>query len=113
MLDDLILYKKHIDLMYYSYNLLVKFPRSEKIALVGDIKNCLFVILRNIIYYNNENSIVYLNNVLIEIKVLLVLIRISYKMRYINNKNYLAFSKKITVINNLCLGLIKHENNKK
>lgn len=113
MLEDLILYKKYVDLIYYSYNLLVKYPKSEKLGIVSDIKNCLFVILKNIIFYNNKNTKVSLNNILIELKVLLVLIRISYKMKYISNKNYLAFSKKITLINNICLGLLNHENNKK
>lgn len=113
MLEDLILYKKYVDLMYYSYNLLVKYPKSEKLGIVSDIKNSLFVILKNIIYYNNKNNNVSLNNILVELQVLLVLIRISYKMKYISNKNYLAFSKKINNINNICLGLIKYVNNKK
>ena len=44
---------------------------------------------------------------------LLVLIRISYKMKYITNKNYMAFSRKINNISNLCYGLIKHVDTEK
>ena len=51
----------------------------------------------------------YLDN---NLKVLLVLIRISYKMKYISNKNYLSFSKKINNITKIIKGLIRYENNK-
>lgn len=111
MLEDLMLYKKYVDLMYYSYALLVKYPKSEKLGIVSDIKNSLFNGLNDIIYFNKYNKTVYLESLDCNIKVLLVLYRISYKMKYISNKNYLAFSKKITIINNIKNGF--YVNNKK
>lgn len=113
MLEDLLLYKIYVDLMYYSYNLVIKYPKSEKLGIVSDIKNNLYLGLNNIIYYHKSNKKVYLDYLDNNLKVLLVLIRISYKMKYISNKNYLAFSKKINNINKLIKGLIRYENNKK
>ena len=34
MLEDLLLYKIYVDLMYYSYNLVIKYPKSEKLGIV-------------------------------------------------------------------------------
>lgn len=105
MLNDLVLYKRYVDLMYYVYNLSVKYPKSEKTGIVSDIKYNLSLGINNIIYFHKSNKILYLDYLDNNLKVLLVLIRISYKMKYISNKNYLAFSKKITIIDNLRRGL--------
>ena len=42
----------------------------------------------------------------VDLKVLKVLVRVSYKNKYINIKNYTAWSKKITNIGNLLGGWI-------
>ena len=105
MLNDLVLYKKYVDLMYYVYKLSVKYPKSEKSGIVIDIKYKLSLGLNNIIYFHKTNKILYLDYLDNNLKVLLVLYRISYKMKYISNKNYLSFSKKITIIDNIRRGL--------
>ena len=111
MLEDLVLYKKYVDLMYYGYTLMIKYPKYEKGSLVKDIKNNLTKGLEDIINFNKYKKIIYLEDLDKNLKVLLVLIRISYKMKYISNKNYSAFSKKISLINKLRVGL--YVNNKK
>ena len=108
MLNNLIIYKVHLDLMEYAYKLLVKYPKYEKNGIVSEIKDILCDILKNIIYYSNKKNKVSLNNILIDLNMLLVLVRISYKMKYITNKNYMAFARKINNISKLCYGLIKH-----
>ena len=105
MLEDLVLYKKYVDLMYYGYSLMVKYPKCERYGIVADIKNNLTKGLEDIINYNKYKKIIFLDDLDKIIKVLLVLIRISYKMKYITNKNYSAFSKKLNIINNLRVGL--------
>lgn len=105
MLNDLVLYKKYVDLMYYVYKLSVKYPKSEKSGIVIEIKNNLSLGLNNIIYFHKTNKILYLDYLDNNLKVLLVLYRISYKMKYISNKNYFSFSKKITIIDNIRRGL--------
>ena len=111
MLNDLYLYKKYVDLIYYVYSLSIKYPRSEKNGIVCDIKNTLSLGLNNIIYFHKTNKVLYLDYLDNNLKVLLVLYRISYKMKYISNKNYLSFSKKITIIDNIRKGL--YEKSKK
>lgn len=105
MLNDLILYKKYIDLMYYIYDLVVKYPKSEKTGIASDVKNNLFLGINNIIYFHKTNKILYLDYLDNNLKVLLVLFRISYKMKYISNKNYTVFNRKITIIDNIRRGL--------
>ena len=111
MLEDLVLYKKYVELMYYSYSLMVKYPKSEKNGIVSDIKNSLYKGLVDIINYNKYRKLVYLEELDKNIKVLLVMVRISYKMKYITNKNYMAFSRKLNLIDKLRMGF--YVNNKK
>ena len=85
----------------------------KKNGVVSEIKDILYDILKNIIYYNNKKNKVSLNNILIDLNMLLVLIRISYKMKYITNKNYMAFARKINNISKLCHGLIRSVDDKK
>ena len=104
MVEDLVLYKKYVEFMYYSYSLLVKYPKCERYGIVSDIKNNLTKGLEDIINFNKYKKIIYLEDLDKVIKVLLVLIRISYKMKYISNKNYSAFSKKLNLINKIRCG---------
>ena len=111
MLEDLVLYKKYVDLMYYSYSLMVKYPKSEKNGIVSDIKNSLYKGLEDIINFNKYKKIIYLEDLDKVIKVLLVLVRVSYKMKYISIKNYNAFSKKLNLINKIRCGFYVKNNN--
>ena len=49
----------------------------------------------------------YLNELDANLKIIKVLIRVSHKKKYINSKNYTAWSKKITNISNLNWGWIR------
>jgi len=111
MLEDLVLYRKYVDFMYYGYSLMIKYPKSEKGGLVAEIKNVLYKGLDDIISYSKYKNEIYLEDLDKNLKVLLVQIRISYKMKYISKKNYCAFSNKINLINKLRVGL--YVNNKK
>ena len=97
--------------MHISY--LLSIQNMKKNGVVSEIKDILYDILKNIIYYNNKKNKVSLNNILIDLNMLLVLIRISYKMKYITNKNYMAFARKINNISKLCHGLIRSVDDKK
>lgn len=46
----LVIYQKFTNLIYYSKNLLNKYPKSERFDLCSDIKNVLYKNLKNIIY---------------------------------------------------------------
>lgn len=110
-LEEMEIYKKYVDLYYYTYLITDKYPKYEKNGIVSDIKRstylgftCVISIHKN---YNKNDKLKYLNKLDIELKVLKMLIRISYKRKYINVNNYEAWSRKITNVSNLMGGWIK------
>ena len=109
--EGLMIYKQYIELIDYTLMILRKYPKSERYSLVNDIKNNTYSGIKNIIIANKEfnknKRVLILNNIDIDLKMLKVLIRVSYKQRYINNKNYGSWNKKITNIGNLLYGWIK------
>lgn len=113
MINELTIYQKYIDLIYYTNKLIIKYPKSERYNLVNEIKNVTYNGMKLIIesqkYKNKRNNI--LNELDTNLKYLSVLIRVSYKNKYINIKNYNAWSYKITVINNLMIGWMKSVKN--
>ena len=83
----LIIYEKIVDLIFYSKNLLKKFPKSERFDLCTDIKQSLYKILRLVMYSwkekNMDQRYKNLKDADIEIYVLKTLIRLSYMDKYI------------------------------
>ncbi len=103
--ETLIIYKANFDIIYYSEMLLAKFPKLERNLLVKDIRNINFENMRLIIKAYKEVSRskkhYYLNEIDINLKMLKVLVRLSYKKKYISAKNYGSWARKLTNINNL------------
>lgn len=110
-LEGLMIYKQYIELIYYTEKITIKYPKSEKTSLVSMIKNNTYEGMKKIIQaqkeYNHTKRINILNELDVELKMLKVLIRVSYKNKYINSKNYAAWSKKIFNISNLLGAWIK------
>ena len=111
VVEDLMIYKQYIELIYYTELITEKYPKVEKSSLVATIKNTTYMGIKNIIdafkQYNKLDKLNQLNLLDSNLKFLKVLIRISYKRKYISNKNYIAWVKKITNICNLLGGWIK------
>lgn len=105
------LYNVYDDLVYYVYNIIIKYPEYEKISLVADIKNNLLEGMKLVILifksYNNQDRLKYLNLLDVNIKLSCFYIRLSYRKKYINKRNYYAWSKKIANLNNLVSEYIK------
>lgn len=80
-------------------------------SLVSTIKNNTYEGMKKIILaqkeYNKSKRIIILNELDTDLKMLKVLIRISYKSKYISSKNYSSWSKKIFNIGNLLGAWIK------
>lgn len=110
-LEGLMIYKQYLGMIYYTENITLKYPKSEKGATVDEIKRITYNGMRKIILANKEfnknKRIIILNEIDVELKMLKVMIRVSYKKKYINSKNYSAWSKKIYNIGNLLGGWIK------
>ena len=84
---------------------------AERFSLAQDIKNVTYAGLKDIIYaqkeFDKKKRLSYLNELDANLKIVKVLIRVSHKKKYINSKNYTAWSKKITNISNLNGGWIR------
>lgn len=108
--EDLIIYKQYLELIYYTETITEKYPKSVKLSLVTMIKNNTYEGMKNILTaykeYELKNKLANLNRLDINLKMLKVLIRVSYKKKYISIKNYYAWSKKICNIGNLLGGWI-------
>lgn len=104
------IYQKYLELIYYSNDIVRKYPKSENFALVNEIKNTLYTGLRNLMYaiknYRKQDKLKYLNEFDINLNLLKVHIRISYKYRYISLQNYKTWSTLITDICNMLGGWI-------
>ena len=108
--EDLIIYKQYLELIYYTETITEKYPKSVKLSLVTEIKNNTYEGMKYILMaykeYELKSKMANLNRLDINLKMLKVLIRVSYKKKYINVKNYYAWSKKICNIGNLLGGWI-------
>ena len=109
--NRLLIYQKFTNLIYYSKNLLNKYPKSERFDLCSDIKNILYTTLRNIIFawkeYDNKEKLKYLRQIDVDLLVLKSLITISYKYKYITQKNYMVWCDNVSEIGRLVGGWIK------
>lgn len=103
--NNLVIYQKYLELIYYSNDILKKYPKSETFALVKEVKNSLYSGLRLLMYaikvYHKQEKLKYLNELDINLNLLKVYIRLSYKYKYITMQNYQTWSNHITNICNM------------
>lgn len=109
--NRLIIYEKFVMLIYYSKNLLNKYPKSERFDLCTDIKQLLYKDLKHIVFawkeYSNTEKLKHLRQADVDLVVLKALIRISYKYEYITQKNYMTWNEMVSEIGRLIGGWIK------
>lgn len=109
--SELIIYQKYIDIVEYGYNLLRKYPKSEKYALTSEIRKSMFETLRLILYANkiaNKNiRLQTINKIDAEIASQKFFVRFSYKSKYISHNNYFEWSKRLDEIGRIIGGWIK------
>ena len=108
--EDLLIYKQYLELIFYTTNILIKFPKNERFGLNVDIRKATYNGLEDILYayrvFDRKDKLKYLYELDIKLKFIKALIRIAYRKKYISSKNYLAWSKKIFHIGNLLGGWI-------
>ena len=109
-LEDLLIYKEYMELIYYTENILIKYPKIEKENLCCQIKTTTYDGIKLIIRAQKTKDIKLRLKILSELDVVLkmlkILIRVSKKRKFISVKNYAAWSKKIANICNLLGGWI-------
>ena len=110
MKDNLLIYQKYLEFIYYTNDLVRKYPKAEKFALVQEIKQTVYAGLRNLMYaiksYNKNDEMKYLNELDTCLNLLKVHFRLSYKYHYISIQNYTTCSEHITNICNMLGGWI-------
>lgn len=108
--NNLKIYQKYLELIYYSNDIVRKYPKSENFTLVTEIKNSLYIGLRNLMYaikcFQKNDKLKYLNEFDINLNLLKIHVRLSYKYKYISVQNYQTWSTIITDICNMLGGWI-------
>jgi len=107
----LLIYQKQEDLIQYVYQLLKKYPKIEKYALVSEIRTSMFRTLEYIILANKINNkmnkLKIINQIDAEIAIQKFFSRFSYKNKYISHNNYYEWSKRLDEIGKIIGGWIK------
>lgn len=105
-IEETKLYHVYLDFIMYIEMITEKYPSNTKNTIVKQIKDDLYQGMRYILLaykaFDKKDKLGYLNQLDITIKMLKIYSRISYKKKYINIKNYEAWSRKI---NNICIGI--------
>lgn len=108
--NNLLIYQKYMDLIYYSNDIVRKYPKSERFALVEEIKHAIYTGLRMLMHaiktFSVPEKLKYLKELDICLSLLKVHVRLSYKYQYISNQNYATWSNIITDICNMLGGWI-------
>lgn len=108
--NNLTIYQKYMELVYYTNDLVRKYPKSETFALVKEIKNSMYSGLRLLMFaiksYKTQDKLKYLNELDIQLSLFKVFIRLSYRYKYISKQNYTFWSEQITNICNMLGGWI-------
>lgn len=108
--NNLAIYQKYMELIYYTNDLVKKYPKCETFALVKEIKNSMYSGLRLLMYavkaYKMQDKLKFLNEFDINLSLFKVYIRLSFKYKYISQQNYHTWSTALTDICNMLGGWI-------
>lgn len=100
--EDLKIYRAYMDLIYYIEMITEKYPKSAKEGIVSSIKSNAYEGIKFILYaykvYEKKDKLSYLNQLDINLKMMKIFARVSYKKKYISVKNYEAWSRKLNTI---------------
>lgn len=118
--SKLILIPKFEQYMEYVLEIiLLKLPRTEKYSIGTEYKNLMYDTYKNIMYLNKaeeKKKLYYLNMIDCNLNIQRTLIRIMYKYRWIDEKNFDVIMKQhLYEIGSILGGLIKYyaKNNEK
>ena len=114
MAEDLKILQKIFDMMEYGYQALAQYPKSEKFALVTDIKRSMDTMLERCIEaqkkYFKKTTLQELDIAIVKLKAYL---RLSYALGFLPMKKYEIWSGKLVEIGKMLGGWIKAVNGNK
>ena len=105
---ELKILQKMYDLILYIYPVLVQFPKSEKFAMVAEIKKTCFEILRLITRANKEKQkLEHLRQLDASLELLRTQIRLSVDLKFIPTKKYEVISIHLAEVGKMLGGWIR------
>jgi len=107
-MEDLKILQKTFDMIEYAYPVLAQFPKSEKFALVADIKRCMDKMLELLIeaqkkYYKKTT----LQELDVEMAKLQAYTRLAHNLGHLPMKKYQQWSERNVEIGKMIGGWIK------
>lgn len=113
MAEELKILQKIFDMMEYGYAALAQYPKSEKFALVTDIKRSMDTMLERAIeaqkkYYKKTT----LQELDVEVMKLKAYLRLSQNLGFLPMKKYEIWSEKVVEIGKMLGGWLKSVNQK-
>jgi len=114
MSEELKILQKIFDMMEYGYGALAQYPKSEKFALVTDIKRSMDIMLERTIesqkkYYKKTT----LQELDVEVMKLKAYLRLSQNLGFLPMKKYEIWSEKVVEIGKMLGGWLKSVNQQK
>lgn len=107
-MEEMKIQQKVFEMMEYAYVCLQQFPKSEKFALVVDIKRCMDVMLERIIEANKKYyKKTTLQELDVEVEKLKAYVRLSYNLGFLPPKKYEQWSGLVVEIGRMVGGWIK------
>lgn len=111
MAEELKIIEKVFDMMDYAYPALAQFPKSEKFALVTDMKHSMDTLLERCVeaqkkYYKKTT----LQELDVELAKLKVYIRLAHKLGFLPDKKYEVWSSMVVEIGKMLGGWLKTVN---
>lgn len=113
-MEELLIEKKFVDMMLEAYKSLAQFPKSEKFALVTDIKRSMDTALRKITEANKKYyKKTTLQELDVEVALLKKYVTLSYKLGFLPEKKYIKWTESLVEIGRMTGGWIKSQQNAK
>lgn len=107
-IEELKILEKTQDMIEYGYQALAQFPKSEKFALVIDIKRCMHTMLERCIEANKKYyKKTTLQELDVEIVKLKYYIRLSHRLKFLPLKKYEVWSGQVVEIGKMLGGWLK------
>ena len=108
--EDLVILQKTFDMIEFAYPVLAQFPKSEKYALVADIKRCMDLFLELIIEaqkkYHKKTTLQNMDITLAKIR---AYTRLAHNLGFLPSKKYEAWSVKNVELGKMIGGWIKSQ----
>ena len=112
-MQELKIKQKCEDMIIYSYTALRQYPRAEKYGMAADTKAAMYELLRLIIVCNKKYyKKTTMQEVDTQLDIIRSLVRMAFKMKYINFHKYEVWTARLDEIGRMIGGWAKAQRDK-